>query len=101
MDMVAAAADPNVTLSLYLTGTGESGPIQHGRLPNRTLSRRLHEADLKKVLDGYKDAHGAEHTRSRTVAYVCGPPMMTDSLVAFLQQQPGMAKERVLCEKWW
>ena len=42
-----------------------------------------------------------EERRHNTVAYVCGPPAMTDEVVAFLNSQQGMSKERVLCEKWW
>lgn len=102
MDLVAAAADTNVTLSLFLTGTGDSGVIEHGRYPNRTFARRIGEADLVRALDGYKQSpYGAEHDRQRTVCYVCGPPTMTDEVVEFMRHQPRMADDRVLCEKWW
>jgi len=102
MDLVAAAADANITLSLFLTGTGEEGKIEHGKFPNRTFARRISEADLVRALDGYKaNLYGAEHDRQGTVCYVCGPQKMTDEFVNFLRQQPGMAEERVLCEKWW
>ena len=102
MDLVAAAADANITLSLFLTGTGEEGKIEHGKFPNRTFARRISEADLVRALDGYKaNLYGAEHDRQGTVCYICGPQKMTDEFVNFLRQQPGMAEERVLCEKWW
>jgi NAD(P)H-flavin reductase len=99
MDLVAAAADTNITLRLFLTGTGEVGSIAHGKFPNRTFARRITTTDLAELIDGYQ--HSDQATRSKTLCYVCGPPVMTDGFVDFLTQQPGMAKERVLCEKWW
>lgn len=102
MDLVAAAADSNVSLGCYLTGLGEEGLIEHGQLPNRTYGRRLQGEDLVKALDGYgTNTFGADHGRKGTVAYVCGPPRFTDEYVAFLQKQEGMSDDRVLCEKWW
>ncbi|RMY59876.1 hypothetical protein D0865_01833 [Hortaea werneckii] len=102
MDLVGIANDPSITLSLYLTGTGDDGPIDHGSFPNRTFARRITELDLTRALDGYKESlYGAEHDRQGTVCYVCGPQKMTDEFVDFLSAQPGMARDRVLCEKWW
>ena len=102
LDLIAAAGDQNVTLSLFLTGTGDEGPIEHGTRPNSTFARRLSEADLVSAIDGYrKGIYGPEHDREGTVAMVCGPPTMTDSLVGMLRGQTGMAENRVLCEKWW
>lgn len=102
MDAIAMAADPNVTLAAFLTGLGNEGIIEHGKLPNRTYGRRFQEEDLVKALDGYKmSGFGPEHDRKNTVAYVCGPPKMTDEVVANLRSQPGMSDGRVLCEKWW
>lgn len=100
IDLVAAEADPRVTLRLFLTGTGSESEVtvEHGKLPNRTFLRRMSQADLIQAIDGY----GSEQTdRSSTVCYVCGPARMTDKTVDFLQRQHGMSKERVLCEKWW
>ena len=99
MDLTAAAADTKVSLSLFLTGTGEHGPIDHGKFPNRTFARRITTPDLIRALGGYNEER--THDRSRTVCYVCGPSSMTDEFVAALTRQPGMAEERVLCEKWW
>lgn len=96
------AADPNVTLSVFLTGLGDEGVIEHGKLPNRTYGRRWQDDDLVKALDGYKSSlFGPEHDRKNTAAYVCGPPKMTDEVVAMLSKQSGMSPDRVLCEKWW
>jgi NAD(P)H-flavin reductase len=99
MDLVAAAADTNVTLRLFLTGIGETGSIEHGKFPNRTFARRITTTDLVDAIDGYQ--HSSQTTRSNTLCYICGPPVMTDGFVDFLTQQAGMTKERVLCEKWW
>lgn len=101
-DLVAAEADPKVTLSLFLTGTGDEGVIEHGKLPNRTFARRITDSDLIRAIDGYQqNVFGAEHDRKNTVCYVCGPPKMTDEIVNFLSEQEGMTEDRVLCEKWW
>lgn len=42
----------------------------------------------------------ASDRKDSVVAYVCGPPAMTDEIFNVLQAQEGM-KERVFCEKWW
>ena len=47
------------------------------------------------------DALGPEEERSNVVAYVCGPPAMTDSFVDILKEAKGMEPRRVFCEKWW
>lgn len=44
---------------------------------------------------------GPEENRGGTVAYVCGPPSMTDEVIDALRGAEGMSDERVLCEKWW
>ncbi|KAF2721864.1 hypothetical protein K431DRAFT_293987 [Polychaeton citri CBS 116435] len=103
MDLVAAEADQaNVNLSVFLTGTGDEGWIEHGRFPQRTFARRITELDLTRALDGFRDpVYGAEHDRAGTLCMVCGPSQMTDQFVEFLGQQDGMSPDRVLCEKWW
>lgn len=102
MDLVGIESDPNVTLSLWLTGTGDDGIIEHGKMPNRTFARRIRESDISGALDGFKKGtDAAEQDRSGTLAYICGPPKFTDELVALTQAQRGMSKDRVLCEKWW
>ena len=47
------------------------------------------------------DAIGLVDGRKGVVAYVCGPPPLTDWAVDVLRGAEGMEKERVLCEKWW
>ena len=56
--------------------------------------RRFEERDLETAL-------GPEPERKSTVAYVCGPPPMTDWAVDVLRSSEGMEEKRVLCEKWW
>ena len=102
MDLITAFNDPNVTLSLFLTSIGDGGRIEHGKYPICTFARRIAEEHLIRALDGHQgEIGGAEPARGGTVCYVCGPAVMTDSFVNFLAGQPGMAEERVLCEKWW
>jgi hypothetical protein len=98
-DLIAAADNPLVTLSLFLTGTGDEGSSEHGRFPNRTFARRISKSDLRSAIDGFSDE--SPSGRTATMCYVCGPQAMTDDFVAYLSDQPGMAADRVLCEKWW
>jgi NAD(P)H-flavin reductase len=77
-----------VRLSVHLFVTGEVGG-DHGQVFS---NKRVTREDLRDMLDGDVD---------ETVAYVCGPPDMTDDLVLFLQEEICMPKDRVLCEKWW
>ena len=56
--------------------------------------RRFEEKDLEIAL-------GPVAERGSIVAYVCGPPKMTDWAVDVLKRSEGMKQERVLCEKWW
>ena len=104
MDLIAAAADPKVTLRLFLTGThtGEGGIIEHGQLPNHTFGRRISRTDILNALDGYSPPSSrVDQGRDRTLFYVCGPPRFTDEFVDFARSQKGMSERRVLCEKWW
>lgn len=81
---------PRVRLHLFITGQlSEQRTV--GRFPAFT-NGRLKKENLEAVL---RDAPEV------TVAYVCGPPNMTDELVSFFQDDMGIPKERVLCEKWW
>lgn len=56
--------------------------------------RRFEEKDLHAAL-------GPVAEREKVVAYVCGPPSMTDWAVGVLKGAIGMDESRVLCEKWW
>lgn len=56
--------------------------------------RRFTGEDLQTAL-------GPIAEREKVVAYVCGPPRMTDWAVDVLRSSTGMDEKRVLCEKWW
>lgn len=56
--------------------------------------RRFDAKDLQAAL-------GPIEEREKVVAYVCGPPSMTDWAVDVLKGSIGMDEKRVLCEKWW
>ncbi len=56
--------------------------------------RRFEQRDLEVALGPVKERNGI-------VAYVCGPPAMTDWAVGVLREAKEMQAERVLCEKWW
>jgi len=62
--------------------------------PQRIWFRRFSEEDLLNAI-------GPVEKRGGTVAYICGPPTMTDWAVAKLKGAEGMLEQRVLCEKWW
>ena len=59
--------------------------------------RRFEEKDLEAALGPV----AAVAEREGIVAYVCGPPPMTDWAVDVLKRSQGMDPKRVLCEKWW
>ena len=56
---------------------------------------RITEDDLKNV------AGDDVEERKGVVAYVCGPPEMTDWAVEKLSDIEGVDRDRILCEKWW
>ena len=56
--------------------------------------RRFDAKDLQAAL-------GPKEERENVVAYVCGPPMMSDWAVDVLKGSIGMDERKVLCEKWW
>ena len=59
----------------------------------RIQTGRISRNELKEVI-------GPTVERRETVCYVCGPAVMTDEMVDFLEKEEGMVG-RVLCEKWW
>ncbi|MCJ1355224.1 MAG: hypothetical protein MMC33_005215 [Icmadophila ericetorum] len=86
---------PTSFLHLHLTGDHKISlppPGPDYEIP--IIRQRPTEKDLYEAL-------GPEEERSGVVAYVCGPPAMTDSFVEILQAAKGMDRKRVLCEKWW
>ena len=99
--------------TLFCTNSSTLGPTPHGndekhleviRERDRDMQligehqsieyRRFKHEDLQKAL-------GPVAEREKVVAYVCGPPPMTDWAVDVLRKSEGMEEKRVLCEKWW
>lgn len=102
MDLISAAADPNVTLRLFLTDVCDNWIPELDRFPNNTFIRRIETHDLLAAVDGYQKRLCTQgYIREKTVCYVCGPAKMTDDIVKFLKDQEGISEDRVLCEKWW
>lgn len=88
----------NISLDLFLTSASET---QFPLKPPADLSihpRRISDRDLHSALV----SGSGKLAPKETVAYVCGPPVMTDELVEKLQ---GILEEdgtqRVFFEKWW
>ena len=72
----------------------ERGRIRSTGIPMET--RRIADDDLLSLVKEMNDRE-----RRGIVAYVCGPPSMTDRAVRTLRSIRGVVGERVLCEKWW
>lgn len=95
-----AAVEHGPRATLYLTGETPWSPSQvpgHESLGPGGLEhrhRRIRPADLLEAL-------GPVDGRKTTLAYVCGPPKLTDEFVEVLSRAEGMDSQRVLCEKWW
>lgn len=92
--------DYRFKMTMYLTGHTHWSPEEvDGYEETKTghiehVRRRITFSDLKEAL-------GPKAGRKHTVAYVCGPPKMTDEFVEILRGEDGMDPRRVLCEKWW
>ena len=71
--------------------SSDRGEANKGLVGN---DRRMTEADLLDALGPIDERHGV-------VAYVCGPPAMTDWAVDTLKVAEGMEAARIFCEKWW
>lgn len=80
-----AKTDPRVQIDLRVT-RGASEEPWHGK---------VHRIDANAVLAAVGDAGSA-------LVYICGPPQMTDQLVAELGPDGlGFPKDRIRFEKWW
>ncbi len=81
------AANGRLGVKFFMTGGQEQAPdgfpaFSTGRMSTDALGGWIEDAE-------------------ETIAYVCGPPAMTDEMVGALRGSVGMAEDRVLCEKWW
>jgi hypothetical protein len=112
-----ASSDPDrVNVELFITGMEDMGETRNGsreiigRESGGEVERRenekggdnsqfgkfhkgrINQDDLLKAI-GSKD----KDVLKKTVCLVCGPPEMTDKIVALLERHGA----RVYCEKWW
>ena len=94
-----SAENPSMRLSLYLTGSSSNkyststSKFVLNDIDSAPKHHRIGPADLEDALG--RD----EELRRETVVYVCGPPAMTDEIVAWFEGN-GL-DGRVFCEKWW
>ncbi|KAJ5637985.1 hypothetical protein N7490_007864 [Penicillium lividum] len=86
-----------ISLDVFLTSASTSQFPSESPADLNIHLRRISEQDLRSALVGGRNKPDPQHT----VAYVCGPPAMTDELVEKLQGILGDKPQRVLFEKWW
>lgn len=86
-----------ISLDIFLTNSSP-GLVASGSPPDLTIHpRRISEADLRAAVVG-----DGKFGPDQTVAYVCGPPRMTDDIVESLKGVLGEdGDQRVFFEKWW
>ncbi|KAJ5631099.1 uncharacterized protein N7484_011199 [Penicillium longicatenatum] len=88
----------NISLDLFLTSASATQLSLKSPADLNIHSRRISDHDLYSALVSGSD----KVIQKETVAYVCGPPVMTDELVEKLQgflEEDGT--QRVFFEKWW
>lgn len=95
MEMIKKHGDGSVQLDLFLTATSQKDIDGATDLPEHVKLGRIEKDDLEAVIGEDRSV------RQATLAYICGPPAMTDQFVEFLSTRDGMSERRVLCEKWW
>ena len=93
-ERASASRGEDWSLDLFVTGGEPDLELESKATSARLHTRRIEQADLT-------TAFGPVGRRSQTVAYVCGPPAMTDQFVAEMERLEGMEPSRVMCEKWW
>ncbi|TEY64849.1 hypothetical protein BOTCAL_0142g00060 [Botryotinia calthae] len=84
-------------LQLFATGSSHSTIELSNVNANsdmETHHRRISNLDIDLAL-------GTKEEKERTIVYICGPPTMTDSMVSYVRNLPGIDPSQVLCEKWW
>lgn len=95
MELIEKQGDDSVQLDLFLTATSQEQIDEAADLPENVKAGRIEKDDLEAAIGEDRNV------RQATVAYICGPPAMTDQFVDFLGSRDGMDKRKVLCEKWW
>ena len=84
-----SATDPE----LDVLSSGKRDLIDEGFTVSE-YSRRMSSSDLIAAIEPGEEG-------SETVAYVCGPPILTDWAVKELQQADGIDPTRIFHENWW
>ncbi|KAJ5949516.1 hypothetical protein N7454_001100 [Penicillium verhagenii] len=85
-----------IDLDLFLTSEPASELSLKSPSDLKMHWRRINDQDL------YSSMGGRDNATQDTVAYVCGPPIMTDGLVEKLRGVLEVdGKQRVFFEKWW
>ncbi|KAJ5729814.1 Riboflavin synthase-like beta-barrel [Penicillium malachiteum] len=88
----------HLSLSLFLTNASKAGFSLESPADLTIYPRRIRDEDLRLAIEGQR----GELDPQETVAYVCGPPAMTDELVEQMQEILGEGgSQRVFFEKWW
>ncbi|KAF7881952.1 uncharacterized protein EAF02_006640 [Botrytis sinoallii] len=80
-----ATGSPHNTTELLKTNAKSNIETHHRRISNNDIDLAL----------------GTMEERPQTIVYICGPPTMTDSMVSYIRNLPGIDPSRVLYEKWW
>lgn len=81
-----ASRDSRVNLVMHVTRN--TGPVERWT----GVSGRIDKESLTNALAGSQDG---------VVAFVCGPPAMTDDLLKVLRDEIGLPPENVRFERWW
>ncbi|KAI5205563.1 hypothetical protein AUEXF2481DRAFT_389924 [Aureobasidium subglaciale EXF-2481] len=95
MELIKKQEEGDVQLDLFLTAASQKQVDEARGLPEHVKLGRIGKDDLEASVGEDRGI------RQATVAYICGPPAMTDQFVDFLSTRDGMDKRKVLCEKWW
>ncbi|KAI9737122.1 MAG: hypothetical protein M1834_000713 [Cirrosporium novae-zelandiae] len=107
-----------VQISLHLTSIGHHENILSSASVNPwyplicTRYARITQADILTAVDDSVEhflqtresqakTSPKKEPKKHTVAYVCGPQEMTDSVVKTLQGLENMDADKVFCERWW
>ena len=100
------SAKPDHQLTLFRTGatSDKENRLVATHAQEQGIPQAAENVFLKDMRMSEEDmeiALGPVNRRAEVLAYVCGPPVMTDWAVANLRAAEGMKSEQVLCEKWW
>ena len=86
------------SIRLFVTGHDENAQSGPQTIDGAEVAVQKGRLSVEELIAFVKTGH-----LTSSLAYVCGPPAMTDAFVDALTSQDGagMDKERVMLEKWW